>query len=225
MEGISVAEAVRRILESEPCFRECLARRVANYSAMARHIKPWVETLVGAPVSEHAVKMALVRFEPSDYERVAPRRRVLEVLAKSSVELRSGIGVVTAYSKALPRILEASRRLAGESRIFLLLSALTTFTVILDEDHADSLVEELGDYVISVYRRQAAVILVSPPEIISTPGVIAYITGLLAREGVNITQIESIHTDTILVVREDQAMKALETLHRAIRVARQQLAG
>ncbi len=224
MDRMSVAEAVRRILESEPCFRECLARRVANYSAMARHIRPWVETLVGSEVSEHAVKMALVRYEPGE-ERATPRRRILEVIAKSSVELRSGISVVTAYSKALPRILEAARRLAGESRLFLLLSALTTFTVILDEEHAEGLLRELGDYVISVYRRQAAVILVSPPEIISTPGVIAYITGLLAREGINLTQIESIHTDTILVVREDQAMKTLDVLHRAIRVARQQLSG
>jgi len=221
----SAAEAVRRVLESEPCLRECLSRGVASYAALARHIKPWVETLVGAPVTEHSVKMALVRYRgaPGGEYIETPRRRVLEVLSKSSVELRSGVAVITAYSKALPKALEVVSRLAGGSRLLLLLSGLTTFTLILGEEHLSDAVKALGGYVVKTYTRQAAVILVSPEDIIGTPGVVAYITGLLAREGVNITQIESIHTDTILIVREEQAMKALDAIHRAIKVAQQQV--
>ncbi len=220
---ISVAEAVRRILESEPCFKECLALKVASYASLARHIKPWVETIVSAPVTEHSIKMALARYRPEEGDSETPRRKVLEVVARSSVELRTGIGVVTAYSKGLPAILDLARELAEASRLFLLLSGLTTFTVIMGEEHIGRVAERLGSYVIKVYPGQAAVVVISPEEIITTPGVVAYIAGLMSKEGINITQIESIHTETILIVKEELAMKALEALHRAIRVARQQL--
>ncbi|MEB3860420.1 MAG: ACT domain-containing protein [Desulfurococcales archaeon] len=221
--AVSVSAAVKRILDSEPSLRECLSRGIVNYSQLARHIKPWVDTLVGSEASMHAIKMAIARYTPPSMEPETPRRRLLEVIARSSIELRSGIGLVTSYSRGLQKIRGQLDELAEKSRLFLLLSGLKTFTIVVDEEMLDHILERLSHYIIKSYRNQAALIVVSPEEIITTPGVVAYITGVLAREGINLTQIESIHTDTILILEESQASKALEVLYKTIKLAKQRL--
>ncbi len=222
---MSVSAAVRRIIDSDPSLKECVSRGIVNYSQLARHIKPWVDTLVGSESSLQAIKMAIARYTPGRDHLGHPRRRILEVIAKSSVELRSGVGLVTSYSRGLQRVGKDLESLAEKSRLFLLLSGLKTFTIVVDEELLDPITEKLGEYAIKTYKGQAALIVVSPEEIISTPGVVAYLTGVLAKEGINLTQIESIHTDTILILEERQAPKALETLYKAIRLARQQVLG
>ncbi len=222
---MSVSAAVRRIIDSDPSLKECVSRGIVNYSQLARHIKPWVDTLVGSESSLQAIKMAIARYTPGRDHLGHPRRRILEVIAKSSVELRSGVGLVTSYSRGLQRVGKDLESLAEKSRLFLLLSGLKTFTIVVDEELLDPITEKLGEYAIKTYKGQAALIVVSPEEIISTPGVVAYLTGVLAKESINLTQIESIHTDTILILEERQAPKALETLYKAIRLARQQVLG
>jgi len=79
------------------------------------------------------------------------------------------------------------------------------------------LISVIGEHNVSnIIRDQSAIILLSPEEIITTPGVIAYVTWLLSKEGVNITQIISCHLDTIFVISQEQALKAYEILEDAI---------
>ncbi|MEB3788188.1 MAG: ACT domain-containing protein, partial [Desulfurococcales archaeon] len=120
-------------------------------------------------------------------------------------------------------LINALPELEGKTRMFLLLQSLNTFTLIIDEDYLDKISELIGGDIVEEYRGQSALVIVSPKELVETPGFIAYITGLLSGEGINITQIESSYTDTILVMKKQDAMRALEILLKAIDAARSQL--
>ena len=63
---------------------------------------------------------------------------------------------------------------------------------------------------------QSAIVIISPKQIIDVPGVIAYITDLLSSNGVNITQIISCYTDTLLIVDREDALKAYQILENKI---------
>ncbi|MCE4599511.1 MAG: ACT domain-containing protein [Desulfurococcales archaeon] len=220
----SISDAVRRVIDSDPCVQECLERRVVSYSGLAKKIQPLVEKLIGSPVSLNAVKIAITRYKPPEARGVThPRRRIIELLANSTLELRTGVSVLTAYNTALGKVLSMLPDLANKSRLLLLLFSINTFTIIIDREHLNVIRDAIRDEIVEVHDDQTAVIVVSPHEIVETPGFVAYITSLVAREGLNITQIESSYTDTILIMRSDEAIKAFNILLKSIEVAREQL--
>ena len=58
----------------------------------------------------------------------------------------------------------------------------------------------------------AEITIESSPEIEDIPGVMAFVYSLLAERGININETLSSYSDTILVVAEKDAQKALEAL-------------
>ncbi|MGC9012748.1 ACT domain-containing protein, partial [Thermogladius sp.] len=61
---------------------------------------------------------------------------------------------------------------------------------------------------------------VSPVENVYTPGLIAYVTSLLAQAGINIVQITSSYSETMMVVSPEDTVKASNVLNDAISRAR-----
>ena len=218
-----VSEAVRRIVEADPWLRECIVKSVVNYSELARKLAPLVQSMVGEKVSVDAIKMALIRYaEKLRGDSGGLMEGVYRVLARSALEVRTSIAVVTMRLDALGKVAKLISELAGSARFTALMHSVSSVTLIIDEEHLNYVLSVVSsDEVVSLLRDQVAVVIVSPPDVISTPGFVAYIAALLARSGVNITQIESCHTDTILIVGKDDARKAFDLLTEAIEAAKQ----
>ncbi|NPA05760.1 MAG: ACT domain-containing protein [Crenarchaeota archaeon] len=218
----SVAEAVRRVVDSDPCLRECLAKGIINYSELARRLLPAIERLTGSRPSFESVKMAAIRYA----EKLASSMEGIEgsivsLLSMSALEVRTGISVLTVRIGALRKLAGLVGELLGSARFFAMMQSLTSVTVIVDDEHLPMVRSVLSDDdIIDLYRDQAALVIVSPKHIVSTPGFIAYVSSLLARNGINITQIESCHTDTVLIISKKDLLQAFELLTSAIEMAR-----
>ncbi|ABM80178.1 ACT domain-containing protein [Hyperthermus butylicus] len=226
MTAQSLSEIVRRLVDADPCVRDCLARGIVNYSELARRIKPLVEREAKRGASLEAVKAALVRYASRLREQniQTPQRRLLEVLAKSALELRTGVTVATVRLHALPRLVEAAAALVGRTRLLFLMQSIASVTITVSSEYFDYIEQRVGrENFIEVYPDQAVLVIVSPPAVVETPGFTAYITSILARNGININQIESVYTDTILVLSLDDALRAFQLLREAIEVAKRSL--
>ena len=70
-------------------------------------------------------------------------------------------------------------------------------------------------------RGQAAIVIVSPREIMRVPGVIAYVASALSQYGVNIVHIGSCYTDTVIVVSKEDLERAFTLIVRHIEGARE----
>ncbi len=226
MSGQSLSEIVRRIVDADPCIQDCLSRGLVNYSELARRIKPLVESEAGRDATIEAIKAALIRYSSKLRSQglQTPQRRLLEVLARSALELRTGVTVATVRLHVLPKLAETVKELVGRTRLLFLMQSISSVTITVSSEYFDYLRERLGeDSFIEVYRDQAVLVIVSPREIIEVPGFIAHITGILANNGINVNQIESVYTDTILVMKLDDALKAFQLLREAIEVAKKSL--
>ena len=224
---VSVSRAVRELLRSRPILLETLYLGVVNYSALARYLRGEVEARLGKRVSEATVKMAVIRFsEEFSREQRSVEQSILNIIARSSLSLIDDIGLLTLRAgeplSLLLMILEAVTR----PRFLQLTQGVSTLTVVADVETVERIMELVDEKQIeTVYRNQAAVVLISPKEIIETPGVLSYLTTLLALSGVNLTQIISAHTDTILVIQRDKALSAYRVLSEAIEKARERSGG
>ncbi len=218
----SVAEAVRRVVDSDPCLRECLAKGIVNYSELARRIRAAVEKLTGGRPSVESVKMAAIRYAERLSRSVdSVEGSIVSLLSMSALEVRTGITVLTVRISALRKLASMVTELLGSARFFAMMQSLTSVTIIIDDEHLPMVKSVLDDDdIMDIYRDQAALVIVSPKSIVSTPGFIAYVSSLLARNGINITQIESCHTDTVLIISKNDLLQAFQLLTGAIEMAR-----
>ena len=209
---------MQELLLAKPVLLAALGMGVVNYSALARALRGEVERRLGREVSEASVKVALIRFRERLSRSIA-EESVLRVVAESSTTLIDDVGLVTLRASdplALAPLLSGVR-----ARLLQITQGVHTLTIVTDSEVLEGLLRKVDPKLVeAVYKDQAAVILVSPREIITTPGVMAYLTTLLAVNGINITQVISTHTDTLFILGRQEAVEAYYLLRRAIDEAR-----
>jgi len=210
----SVSRVVRESLGIRPCILEALRMGVVNYSALARMLQSDVERRLGRKVTLSAIKMAVTRLAKEEEGRKAIiERRLVSVISKSSLTLVDDIAVVTLWEKEALKIMPKIFRAAEKARFFQMTQGVGHVTLILDTVTFQALARDIPKEAIeTIIENQSAVVLTSPREIIETPGVLSYLTTLLASEGINITQVISCHTDSIFVVDKSDSLKAYTAL-------------
>lgn len=191
-----ISELVWLYVKRRPFLKEMLRGRIANYSALARRISA---EAFGTPKRQNAVKMALVRMAAKIRENEESLEgRILAVMRKSSLSLRSKVAVVI-----------SSRELEGVKSLSYVESK-GIITYIVDETELGGLQKRKG--VIRVDTSFNLISIHSPPALEQTPGVIAHILDALAGEGINIEEFVSCYTDTLFVVRQADTARAYEIL-------------
>lgn len=214
----SAAEVVRELVLSHPCLLDCMLKGIVNYSALARLLAPRVSEVRGRRVNEEAVKMALIRFSESlrcSWQAVEDRVRGL--IAKSVLNLQTDISVVTVRRGVPGRLFEELVRALSRSRFFQVTQGFQSVTFFVAREDVDRLLRVVGEEnVVELMEDQSALIVKSPRDIVTTPGVVAYITSLLAWNGINISQIISCHDETMLIVARDDALRTYRVLEELI---------
>jgi len=218
----SIAEIVRRIVLTDPTTVKCLSQGFVNYSKLAKLLVPAASRIYGAKVSEEAVKSALLRLAKELRGAEEPLRlSVLEVLSKSFVELRTGVAILIVKPQRFFEVLNVLAEVAKKSRTFAAMLSVSGATILVDDVHADEVLNSIPrDSLTMVQRDLAAIIVVSPPEIMFVPGVVAYITAVMAHSNINILHIESSYTDTVIVISKEDALKAFSVISEHIELAK-----
>jgi len=218
----SIAEIVRRIVLTDPAAIKCLSQGFVNYSKLAKLLVPAASRIYGAKVSEEAVKSALLRLAKEIREAEEPLRlSVLEVLSKSFVELRTGVAILIVKPQRFFEALNVLAEVAKKSRTFAAMLSVSGATILVDDVYADEVLNSIPrDSLTMVQRDLAAIIVVSPPEIMFVPGVVAYITAVMSHNNINILHIESSYTDTVIVISKEDALRAFSVISEHIELAK-----
>ncbi len=206
-----ISQAVRKIIGSYPYLETYLSMGIINYRALAKYISQEVKEEIGREANIQSIVTAIRRSSKGRYN--VEKNKVLEILAKSEVSLRYDIVVLT-----LKKTFELPEKLEKiNTRDYILIQGLETATIVTNQ-------RDLGDF-LYVFREEmvekkenlASVIVKSPQEIAFTPGVIAYLAGLIAFEGINIIEMMSSYTETCFIVDEGEALKAVKVIRDEIK--------
>lgn len=220
----SISTAVKKLVAGDPVLRKCVEIGVISPSKTAELLKPAVEAYLETNVSLPAIKIAVTRLmeelkSARDNDRSA---NVTRILSRSSVELKTDISIlivgITAMDKIYPAIIEVYKY----ARFLAVMHSATAVTIVTDSNSIELFRKYVhGEETMLEQRDLAAVVIVSPEDIMYTPGVVSYITGILSSEGINIVHVESSYRDTIIVLSKQDASRAfnlLINLLEAIRV-------
>ncbi|MCE4600002.1 MAG: ACT domain-containing protein [Desulfurococcales archaeon] len=209
----NAAELVRERITRDPCLSDCLARGIVNISELARQIAREIRETRRVEVNPAAAKIALHRLAKK--LKGTMRSRVEEVLSKSTIIIHDSVTILTFPGHLMPKALSVTSQVAENARFIQVTQGFKQVTLVVSSEDVDYIVSRIGKPLERI-DEQTAVVMVSPEDIITTPGVIAYITSYLAGNGVNITQIISCYVDTIIVVDSRDALKTYNLLRNLV---------
>ncbi|MBI4167444.1 MAG: hypothetical protein HY515_00660 [Candidatus Aenigmarchaeota archaeon] len=176
--NMTLHSKVRAYIENHPFISNMLAERIVNFSALARKM----QKEIGG--NAETIKVAIARESKNVVKfRGYDENRVIDILKKSRISIQDKTAVVISENKLnIPRLIASE---ITENNIY-----------IVDQTKLD--IMETKHTKIS--KDLVALIITSPEKIEHTPGVIAFLTQFFASKGVNIRELISCYTDTIIVL-------------------------
>jgi hypothetical protein len=211
----SGAKIAREYVDGHPSVADCLAYGIVNVTALARRIGEEA----GFTKSD-AIEAALRRWKPERTSAPSVEARILAVVRESRLEVRTKVALVTA-----PPSWDLLKRLFGpppgsppnRRRLFQVLQGPTAVTVLCEDELVDSVLRAVGPRsTLTADRGLAAVIVHSPPTILETPGVLAFLSGSLYRAGINCLELMSLHLESTFVVRQPEALATFGVLSELV---------
>lgn len=186
----TTAQNVRNYLRNKPYLLEALEKGIVNLSELSRQIQKELKTS-----NITATKAALRRFaEELQKHKQKREEKVLHVLK------RSGIAV---YDRKA--VIITAKEINTKSGMKVDLPG--KFVYLLDR-------ADLPERISTLVKHDNCTMIVvnSPEELEATPGVVAFLTTLLAEQNINIVEFISCWTETIIVVDKKDSLKTYEAL-------------
>jgi hypothetical protein len=207
----SISETVKKAIDDDLSLQDAISRKYGNYSAIARLIQPKVEKDLRKKVNFDSLITSVKRVKPR--LELTQRKGIEAVLADSTVTVRTDVAKLSVEKSK--RSLEAARTLiASYQEEFLQVSeSNSAITMVFDQKLLRAVHKKFtDDDVLDEQSDLAAAIVHSPKEIVRTAGVILAIYARIAENHVNIEDTVSCFTDTIIVIRMDEAARTFTTL-------------
>jgi len=213
-----MAKAVQTLVENDIPLQDALSRGYGNYSAIARLLKPKVEEYLEKIVTLEGLITAVKRAK-AIYK---PRLDQLEIVAGSVINLRTDVAKISI--ERTRRNLETTRKaLAKYSESFLqVLEGATTLTLIVDQKIFSKIRSSFqSEDILDEKQSLTAIIVQSPRRIVNTPGCIVAFYNPISKSQINIEETVSCFTETIIVLRMEDAGRAFTILTDQITNARE----
>jgi hypothetical protein len=218
----SIGKITEDLINRSPFLREAMTDDLINISALARKLKPEIESTVGKEVKEGAIVMAIKRMTPGVYHRL--NVKITNVMGElGDFLVRSNLTDYTFENSEGLKIKQSN--LVNEinrdnDSFFTLCKGVSETTFIISSYHSEILEKIFEGERLKSNTKDLASITVKLP-LINTEiyGIYYYILKHLAWEGINIVEIMSTSNEFTVVVRQndvDKAFKILMQLKRGI---------
>lgn len=209
-----VAKVVRDYITSHPSIQDALRMGIVNYSALARKICKELSIR-----HEEAVLAACRRF-PMETLRGYSEDAVRRMLQRSRIQTRTKVATVTVVEgvDVLQRLGDVVEELLDENRECRLIQVSQGTVIIVDDDSVSRVTKKLrSEQIIGVTRGLVEIAVTSPETIEKTPGLLAFLSGALASQRINIVEEMSCYTDTIFIFERKDMTRAMEVLSQNLR--------
>ena len=197
---MTVAAKTRDFVKNRPYVSEALENNIVNMSQLARMIQKELDLESG-----HAIKAALrrqaLRLKNS---RTLREETVLRQLRLSKLMMIDNLSIVITYKEF--EILNKIKMKLGDLH----------YVYLVEKGLLGKIQKVVKDSLCLIHEDCAAVVVNSPEQMETTPGVVWYLTSLLSSQNVYSLAFASCYTETTIVVKRSDAIKSYEILSKVI---------
>src|SRR3989304_4577993 len=191
---MTIAQNVRSYLRNKPYLLEPLEKGVLNRPVLSSQLQKELKT-----DNTSAIKAALRRFA-KELQRHKQKReeKVLQLLKRSGIAVYDRKSVMITTKEV-------------EAKNGMKVDLLDKFVYLLDRSDLPKRINALVKH-----DNCTMIVIHSPEELEATPGVVAFLATLLAKQNINIIEFISCWTETIIVVEKKDSLKAYEVLSNIV---------
>lgn len=207
---MNIAKITESCIESHPSIKDCLKKRLVNYSQLSRQV---IRENSLKSSDFDAVLIAARRYFRKLSKSATAEDKIRSLLRRSRIEIRNKVAVVVIDKHIFTDdLLELERKIKKSRNVFYAIEGTGAITVITSAAFLGDIRSIFKSGIIRLWEGLALVIIASPEEIEETPGVVAHLTSLLSDRGINIVEHMSCWSETLFVVAEKDIARVLEAL-------------
>ncbi len=215
MQTLSIGKITEELINRSPFLRESMTENLINISALARKLQPEIEYIVGKPVKEGAIVMAIKRLEPGVYHKL--NLRIKNVLGEwGDFLIRSNITVYTVQNSMTltNKIADLTLKVNEDKHAFFSMCKSMTETTFVISDEYRVLMNDICREENTVHSASelSSITVQLPLKNKDVYGIYYYILKQLAWEGINILEVVSTANDFTAVVYQYEVDKAFKIL-------------
>lgn len=201
----------------QPYLEEALSKRIINFSALAEHLNPEVQEMLGKSVNSGAILMALRRYVPPTDTRKSMRLQ----------EVLSGLGDITVRSKLMvftyansPSLMKKHATLleaiGQDQHIFYTFSrGIHESTLIISSSEAVAIEQSFkNEHKLSFEENLSAISIRLPKGNSTVAGVYYQIFKRLAWEGIALNEVISTTNEFIILVDDSLVDRAFSMIKK-----------
>ena len=215
MHSTSIGKITEELINRSPFLRESMTENLINISALARKLQPEIEQLMGRPVKEGAIVMAIKRLEPGLYHKL--NLRIKNVLGEwGDFLIRSNLSDYTLLNSTTltERLSHLTKIVSEDKNAFFSLCKSTSETTIIISDEYRFLMEGIcsEEQLIHTSSNLSSITVQLPIKNKDVYGIYYYILKQLAWEGINILEVVSTANEFTAIVNQTEVDKAFKIL-------------
>ncbi|MBU0615552.1 MAG: ACT domain-containing protein [Nanoarchaeota archaeon] len=207
----NLAKSTEKYIQEHPGIRECFRQGLINFSALSRKIA--LDMHLDVKNDFDAILIACRRYHTKLRKEPILGSKILDIMKSSKLEVKNKIvDLIVEKSVFFNHLIEIQKEVKQRQERLNIIEGTNTITIITSMEFLPFIQKLFKKKIIRVYENLAEVVFKSPENLTETPGFIAHISTLLADNGVNIIEVMSTYTDTLIVVNEKDIAKVMELL-------------
>ena len=222
----STQKIINEILDNRPYITDLLKDNVIHFSNLARHLSKEIKVKYKKAPNLNSIIMAIYRYaEKVKFQRVS--EEILKIVSDFDLNLANDMVSITlrrnlSNHSIVSEIYDKKIDWQKGERMYLFQSS-GELAVLLNRKNAKLILNKLKNQESEILQKEddlSILIVNTPPRMVDIPGVMYYLTGLVARGGITLIDIISTFTEIIFAVRSIDGIKIFDILDRAIKEAR-----
>jgi len=207
----NITKLTEQYIQEHPSIKDCLRKGMINYSALTRRVSE--DLSLDLNKNFDAILIACRRYYRKIKKEAALEDKIIDILKKSKLGVKNKI-IVAVIEKGIyfNSLLDLQKAIKNKAEVFHVIEGSATMTLITAEEFIEDIKKLFKNKIVSIKDNLAEVTLKSTDDLEKTPGVIAYLTSLLAENGINIIETMSTWTDTLFVIQEEDIAKVMAVL-------------
>jgi hypothetical protein len=208
---MNLTKLTEQYIADRPSIKDCIKKQLINYSKLTRQIADDLD--IDPKKNFDAILIACRRYSEKISSGETSESKILKVLKQSKVEVKNKILVAVVEKNIyFDNLLSLEKDIKKKAEIFHIIEGANAITIITTEEFQDKIRSLFKNKIIKENKGLVEIILKSPKEIETTPGVINYLYSLFWEYGINIIETMSCWTDTLFVIKEEDVGKIMSLL-------------
>jgi hypothetical protein len=197
---MTISNTVRIYLKNKPYTMEALENGIVNFSALARLMQKELGIR-----NYQAIKAAIRRYASHlESVKVGIEARALEVLKENRLALLDGVHVIVSRKEL---------EIENDAKV----KTDQYYIYLTRKDVVKKMGKKDREALVKVRDNCSAILIYSEEDVEGTSGVMAFVASLLAEQSINVIELISCYTETILVVSKGDALRSYELLSTAVK--------